>query len=1858
MFNAQANEALIETVNNIDYKVNCDYEYEDQDITAILNARLRQYNNSVNNTPVYSTAAVDTISYNQLVQRLQQEKDSHPNGKRIVLIPCNIGNYHWVGLLLEFNDNNACSRAEFINSTSLNIPQTLQRQLQAVYNKEFVDQYDVIMQSDGTSCGACTIENLILRMTNSSVPIGIRMSQLRAKHLNILNNDADNFFVSEYERIIRRRFYESFNNRQCMNQRTFDSKQFDSFKDSGSMSELEILSIARIASLILNASVNVKKGILAAFRDCLDDSKEPKIVLDKIRKVLWDFSKDSKAQELSALIFGLKKDISIDTEAKYFKESTLQFEYEYLKNIYNLSYSGEEELKKIKLRIEARQKLLENLKDPYDVIRQKAAEKLRKSYKFLKEEELCLLRDLAKYDTFQTVRIAAAEALYIKGFDSDRSEAYKIIIELLAYPGLDNPNHDHDGAEIVRACAAKALGILNSDEPEIIKALNHAAQSSFQNVKIAAENALRQSKQSFNVQVNNVSAFNESSSMPRQEFFKQAIAQYTKALMSEFKENNPNVFVIRKNFYFISWRVNELSWKYKYELKNKGLITEEIWHLFDFICVYLSANPNTDDLTKWQDIAEECNSLVQILSGTLLKPLNTPCLIKKIRPAFAASQLAIINQQITHFYNNNSFNAFERIHCYALLNLIMVIGESTKRLAGLDPELPKFIIDALSLIKDIRDLLEKKLPSNLFSAHELMINIYGSIDCLGKAIANFVNSMTENNKMDLDSFKLLLNLLEEKSAYTCLEQAKIFFAGLIGNQKSWLEWLQNGDYQSFLNNRFGINYEELKNATEQKTVSSKLNLSEIDKSELVSLINEEVTNSRLSQVLLKLIDNPKTLSKGLITFLDKNKIQIKKLRDICETASKGTDDYLLSKLASNSNLTKDQLENLQSFFNKLNERTSNQDFGSVLFMKIKQLPWLLNLAPSQVQFLKVLDHTEEVSNKDALDSLLKLNNLEGNKINKLFDPGNLTYTPKPYYKKFSYPENKINQISSLVSMINNLVELLVDIKKIKSTETFTKLLNSDTLYQLALQLAIKAFGVIIKDKLDKEIKKRLLENNSRILSAKHIQLLELFRDQLAHRAIEVDVYELMRFALHWAVFSYPALKQQISSLLIATPLSIAKNRTEIIITENMLIDQALLIQGLAKTYGFTRVRSFGNSTDCQVGIQSELNLIVDSLLGTTELEVYEFQWQLHFMLDWNVKIFTEQSLFKNINKTISADHLNDILRQTVDLNHLVHLAHIKKLIDKGNYYELIISNATKPIRKKDIEPATLNLKDIKGIIVASGAEDYILQRLHLEKLLQNESIKDIIKKKAEDFSKELQTQFTQLNASLKTLVLECLQAITKLNNQLDLFYEKHVKEILAFNLQISRLEFRRIMYTDHQELPLNFRDNALAKRAKEEYEREGFIIEKIHKNGCWEAVNLYSRLKFFLDETHNPNIPKFLGENRQFQQLVKCVYRDFCERFIDPFEQETKIKFSCRERVETQPSFYIAYDREIEFERIPFSEEVLEKLSANDLPVPIVNSSIDIKVRSSVLNIKHGYKPLPEDIKMTTDNLFKLANNYKYGGKIQKLSCIAFTFDYLQIKNFDDFFRVEKIRKENYPNYAQDKILFNEYQQFKAHIDDLFYCEKQIITQHQYLVELNAASLSHSSDSNAYWLNQEYAKDIDGKIVLLRNLQQFHIKQALACSYIANHPDIRKDDFMEIFIQELINWIYYDKNDDTNKLKLREFLLNYLDKLLFEAAFQGKIDTVTLLLKQGANVNSRHTDPRNSYAGKTPLFIAAEMGHDNMVEILLEKGADHSIEDNGGWTPCLVANSMLTMFPEQRHNKCIELLKAKSIINNSNAKCN
>ncbi|ACE06367.1 hypothetical protein Aasi_1015 [Candidatus Amoebophilus asiaticus 5a2] len=277
-------------LQDLEFIINNEYQYEDNDIQAILTARLR--NLPTNSKPIHVLAAVDNIVPDQLKKRLEQDR-VHNNGDRILLIPCNLGSYHWVGILLEVSANGKVIRAEYTDSlnTSNNISIDFQQQLNKIYPNCILQSHSLLKQDDVTSCGAYTIENLLLALQSRTSTSEITTKNIRKSHLARLKKHNLNF-------------YNKFYPRQRDNlSTTADISQQLGYHKAPKISKQELSAILRIHKYLLSINnESVKNKLWQAFRSNEAQEDNHKLHLNTIRTNLINASKElSNEQDQEAL---------------------------------------------------------------------------------------------------------------------------------------------------------------------------------------------------------------------------------------------------------------------------------------------------------------------------------------------------------------------------------------------------------------------------------------------------------------------------------------------------------------------------------------------------------------------------------------------------------------------------------------------------------------------------------------------------------------------------------------------------------------------------------------------------------------------------------------------------------------------------------------------------------------------------------------------------------------------------------------------------------------------------------------------------------------------------------------------------------------------------------------------------------------------------------------------------------------------------------------------------------------------------------------------------------------------------------------------------------------------------------------------------------------------------------------------------------------------------------------------------------------------------------------------------------------------------------------------------------------------
>lgn len=151
---------------------NMHYEYDDIDINELLLLRAEEEGIDLDETILMPPAG--NIG-EELAEQLRQETERYrrrvltgttATTPRTLLIPINLDNIHWAGLVIRLNANNQILQIQYIDPLGdMDENETLtaiKKNLRMVYgNRIQIEQVTILRQTDGAACGVLTIENLI-----------------------------------------------------------------------------------------------------------------------------------------------------------------------------------------------------------------------------------------------------------------------------------------------------------------------------------------------------------------------------------------------------------------------------------------------------------------------------------------------------------------------------------------------------------------------------------------------------------------------------------------------------------------------------------------------------------------------------------------------------------------------------------------------------------------------------------------------------------------------------------------------------------------------------------------------------------------------------------------------------------------------------------------------------------------------------------------------------------------------------------------------------------------------------------------------------------------------------------------------------------------------------------------------------------------------------------------------------------------------------------------------------------------------------------------------------------------------------------------------------------------------------------------------------------------------------------------------------------------------------------------------------------------------------------------------------------------------------------------------------------------
>lgn len=122
---------------------------------------------------------------------------------------------------------------------------------------------------------------------------------------------------------------------------------------------------------------------------------------------------------------------------------------------------------------------------------------------------------------------------------------------------------------------------------------------------------------------------------------------------------------------------------------------------------------------------------------------------------------------------------------------------------------------------------------------------------------------------------------------------------------------------------------------------------------------------------------------------------------------------------------------------------------------------------------------------------------------------------------------------------------------------------------------------------------------------------------------------------------------------------------------------------------------------------------------------------------------------------------------------------------------------------------------------------------------------------------------------------------------------------------------------------------------------------------------------------------------------------------------------------------------------------------------------------------------------------------------------------------------------------------------------------------------------------------------------LVRKGANFQKKNKYGDSYLDECAYVGYIDIVKYFVEEVGFSVYMKNNDGRTPL--------------FHAADGGHVNVVQYLVEKGAKVNQKDS------IGVTPIFLAAAKGHLKVIEFLVQKGAAVNIKEYRGYTPLHLA---------------------------------
>jgi uncharacterized protein with HEPN domain/predicted nucleotidyltransferase len=492
---------------------------------------------------------------------------------------------------------------------------------------------------------------------------------------------------------------------------------------------------------------------------------------------------------------------------------------------------------------------------------------------------------------------------------------------------------------------------------------------------------------------------------------------------------------------------------------------------------------------------------------------------------------------------------------------------------------------------------------------------------------------------------------------------------------------------------------------------------------------DDIAN-QLKAIYKRLTTSLKTLPQDLNTILDKidsEKSPYSYLQDVLKNGwllRENVPDITESQL---ENLVKDAGLNYKDFkdlyIKKKNHELTDEDIKSAI-----------NSIPTEKENKKRIQKLETL--KEGIKNLISISE---KRFKELIEGLGYTYEPKfkiLYDKTIDKGQEPPTNLlkSLLIAGISKLTPIFEELANSSISEKRKKILR------MSAEYLIEEIGPITEILSER---KDYYDSKNLSISKRYFYLIGMARKSMAHYPMSVGNDPLQYLIDQLVIDTRIRLESKADNSL-----SILKEETEFQGSREILFEELernkIGIYGIVEGLGFKNdFTLFGKSLGCDLGIQGDLNLLVEQE-GHREISLsdnlMELEIRLSQLLNGNVRVYTEATLASRLDKKVNSEHLTKIKQQSTFT--------LEDIIRGNRFYNIFKEDRWSAFQMPDGRSFTrsdyLEKQDLKKIFKFFLGEKVSVKLLegafsNKEKFLQ------VIKGKLEQFNASPQAHSEQFN---------------------------------------------------------------------------------------------------------------------------------------------------------------------------------------------------------------------------------------------------------------------------------------------------------------------------------------------------------------------------------------------------------------------------------------------------------------------------------------------------------------------------------